>query len=138
MARALERCRGVELGCVMQMGNHMHLVLQDNAGELARLMEYFIGNLARDLNRLDGERGPVFERRYTPIEIVDEDAIVERIGYTMANPAKANLVDTHRQWPGLCGTGASMDGTVFSRPVLARRGGSRSNRSSKPPCAWRT
>ncbi len=118
LARAIERCPGVQLGCVMQMGNHIHLILRDDAGELAKLMEYFIGNLARDLNRLDGERGQVFERRYTPIEIVDDAALTERIAYTMANPASANLVETHRQWPGICGLGGDLNGRVFTRPAL--------------------
>ena len=102
------------------MSNHIHFIIRDNAGQLAKLMEYFVGNLARDLNRLDGERGQVFERRYTPIEIVDEGAVLDRLAYTMANPARANLVETHRQWPGLCGVGRALDGAVFTRPVLSR------------------
>ncbi len=57
---------------------------------------------AKTLNALDETRGQVFERRYSAIEIVDDEALLDRIAYTVTNPAAANLVPTVEAWQGLC------------------------------------
>ena len=103
LAKALTRCPGIALHSAAQMSNHFHLVLTDHDSELANLMEYFDGQLARALNDIDRVRGQVFERRYSAIEIVDDDALLDRIVYTVTNPVAAGLVRTYHDWPGLDG-----------------------------------
>ena len=103
LAKALARCPGVAFHAAAQMSNHFHLVLTDHDSELANLMEYFDGQLARALNAVDRVRGQVFERRYSAIEIVDDDALLDRIVYAITNPVAAGLVRTYHDWPGLDG-----------------------------------
>jgi hypothetical protein len=97
----MRRCPEIQLFAFVQMSNHLHLVLEDGASQLSEFMEYFLGNLARDLNRIDRVPGKVFERRYTPVEIVDDSALLDRILYTVANPVAAGLVSSVSAWPGL-------------------------------------
>ncbi|MEQ8978454.1 MAG: hypothetical protein RL846_11035 [Deltaproteobacteria bacterium] len=101
LAKALKRCDGVRLHAAVQMSNHFHLVLTDERSQLADLMEYLDGQLARALNAVDQVRGQVLERRYSAIEIVDDEALANRIVYTVTNPPAAGLVRSHRDWPGL-------------------------------------
>ena len=101
LARAQRRHPGVRLIAGVQMSNHLHLLVQDRWGELSGFMEYALGHLAKDLNRLDGVRGPVFERRFTPIATLDEQALLDRIAYTLTNPMAAGLVRHPNDWPGL-------------------------------------
>ena len=113
LAKALERAPGIQLAAAVQMGNHAHIVLTDLHGELATFMEYVDGQLARVLNDLDGVRGQVFERRYSAIEIVDDESFADRIVYTITNPVAANLVRSHSDWPGLVAWFGSVDGPII-------------------------
>lgn len=111
LAQTCHRFPGVNLLAVCQMSNHLHLVLRDGSAQLSSFMQYFLGNLARRMNRIDRLHGPLFERRFSEIEIVDEVALIDRIAYAIANPVEANLVRSHREWTGLC---------VFARSNAAR------------------
>lgn len=101
LAKALERNPGIAVSSVCAMSNHVHYTIVDGRGEMATFMEYLNGQLARALNEIDGETGQVWERRYSAIEIVDVESIVDRIVYTVTNPVASNLVATHKAWPGL-------------------------------------
>lgn len=102
LAKAKARYPGIELWCVVQMGNHLHLCLRDRESNLSAFMRDFLGHCAKSLNRLDHVRGTVFERRYTAIPIVDVDAAVRRVAYAVCNPVDAGLVRSYRDWTGLC------------------------------------
>jgi hypothetical protein len=55
----------MEKRLVAAMSNHFHLLLwAPDAERLARFMQHFQSKLAREINRLTGWRGPVFEQRY--------------------------------------------------------------------------
>lgn len=101
LGRALSRHPGIRLHAVVQMSNHLHLVLTDADGVLSSFMRDFLGPLAKCINEVDRVRGPFFERRYAATEIVDDAALVERVVYTLTNPVAANLVATPSEWPGL-------------------------------------
>lgn len=131
LAKARIKHPGVQIIAVCQMSNHMHLVLRDRSAEVSGFMQYFLGHLAKRLNRLDGLRGTVFERRFAQIAIVDEAALVHRVAYAIANPVEANLVRASDQWTGLCAFAArapcSRSFTFFhearyERVVAAARG----------------
>ena len=102
LARALGMYDGIVLYAVTQMSNHIHLVLRDEKGQLSDFMREFEGQLAKAINRLDGLRGSVFERRFSEIEILDSTSLVRRVAYALANPIEANLVRHRREWTGLC------------------------------------
>jgi hypothetical protein len=68
--------------------------------------------LAREVNRLTGWRGPVFERRYDLTVVTQEEqAQVERLRYILGQGVEANLVVRVRDWPGVHCAGALLDGT---------------------------
>jgi REP element-mobilizing transposase RayT len=85
--------------CVMS--NHLHLVVHDQAGQLAAWASYFLGNLAKAVNRLRERSGACFERRYSAEPILDDEALVDRLVYTVTNPVKAGLCSRTDQWPGV-------------------------------------
>jgi hypothetical protein len=101
LAKAATRCPGIQLFAIMQMSDHLHLVLRDSASQLSEFMQYFLSHCAKSLNRLDQVRGPVFERRFAAIAVLDATACIDRIAYAICNPAKASLVRSHREWAGL-------------------------------------
>ena len=95
----------IELFGYCVMGNHFHLLLRAPEGTLAAFMEYLQANVAKVINRLHRRRGPLWQRRYSADPVLDVDAMVDRIGYILANPASANLVSRPEQWPGLTSIG---------------------------------
>jgi hypothetical protein len=83
------------------MSNHLHLALLDGRGELSSWASYFLGNLARAVNRIRGRRGPFFERRYSAEPILDVEALHDRVVYVATNPVKAGLCKRVSEWPGV-------------------------------------
>ena len=83
------------------MSNHIHLVLRTTRKNLAAFMGYFKARVAESINHLTGRRGPLWARRYDAQPILDHAAAAGRVGYTLDNPRKANLVEDFEQWPGL-------------------------------------
>src|SRR3954453_21827909 len=68
--------------------------------------------LAREVNRLTGWQGPVFERRYDLTVVTQEEqAQVERLRYILGQGVEANLVERVRDWPGVHCANALLDGT---------------------------
>jgi REP element-mobilizing transposase RayT len=54
----------MDIAAVTAMSNHFHLLLiVDDAKQVADFMRDFQSKVAREVNRLTGWRGPVFERR---------------------------------------------------------------------------
>jgi REP element-mobilizing transposase RayT len=113
------------------LSNHAHLLVSSRDGaKLATFLGYVHGNLARELGRLYGWRGPFWGRRYRPIPIVDETALVRRLRYLLAQAVKEGLVERPEQWPGATSTpwllGADLAGTWIFRDLetrARRRGG---------------
>ena len=102
LARACNKYPGIVLVSATQMSGHGHIEVIDRRSELSWFMAYFLRNLSAALNYIDGRRGHSFERRFTAIEIVDDDALVDRAVYTVVNPVEAGLVRSHEAWPGVC------------------------------------
>ncbi len=78
-------------------------------------MEYLGSNLAREINRLTGWSGPVFQGRYSMIVVTQEEgAQVERFRYLLAQGCKEHLVARLRDWPGVHSIGALVDGDLLT------------------------
>jgi REP element-mobilizing transposase RayT len=101
LARAQRQFPRVRIYAVCIMSNHLHLVLCDEEAELAAWASYFLGNLARAVNRLRDRTGNFFERRYSAEPILDEESLRDRVLYVVANPVKAGLCSRARDWPGI-------------------------------------
>jgi len=89
-----QRLYPVRVCGVTVLSNHLHLLLVvDDAKRLSDFMEYLGSNLAREINRLTGWSGPVFQGRYSMIVVSEEEAAqVERFKYLLAQGCKENLV----------------------------------------------
>lgn len=101
------------ISAVVVLSSHLHLLLVvDNAQEPAAFMRYVKSKLAREVNRLTGWRGPVFDRRYEMTVVTDENAAqIERLKYVLSQSVKENLVERARQWPGVHCAAALIEGT---------------------------
>jgi len=101
LTRAQRQFPELRLLAACVLSNHLHLVVHDQAGQLATWASYFLGNLARAVNRLRGRTGACFERRYSAEPILDDEALVDRLVYTVTNPVKAGLCHRADEWPGV-------------------------------------
>ena len=93
------------------LSNHLHLLLvADHAEQVSSFMQYVGSKLAREVNRLVGWSGPVFQGRYSMIVVTKEEgAQVERLRYLLAQGCKENLVERLREWPGVHSVRALLD-----------------------------
>lgn len=108
LARSLREFPAVTLHGFVAMSNHIHLLTRDDDGVLSSFMAYFLGNLAKAVNRLRRRSGPLFHRRFDDGgRILDAHAAVQRLAYLIANPVTAGLVTRHTQWPGVILYGAA-------------------------------
>src|SRR5262249_16723897 len=78
-----QRLYEIDIVAVSVLSNHLHLLLTvDSAQEAADFMRYTQSKLAREVNRLTGWKGPVFDRRYEMTVVTDEEAAqIERLAY---------------------------------------------------------
>jgi REP element-mobilizing transposase RayT len=101
LTRAQRQFPLLRIIAVCVLSNHLHLVVHDQKGQLAAWASYFLGNLARAVNRLRERSGACFERRYSAEPILDDEALLDRLVYTVTNPVKAGLCSRTDQWPGV-------------------------------------
>ena len=102
LGRAQERI-GFELYGYAYLSNHGSLLVgvRDSV-ELARLMEYIHGNIARELGRKEQSNwaGRFWGRRGRPILVLTDEDLVGRMRYLLANSTKEGLVVHPARWPG--------------------------------------
>ena len=128
MAEAAQR-HGVLVHAAVFMSNHLHIVLTDVRGNLPEFCHLLFGQIAKAVNAATGHVEAVFAKADRPnlLELVTPEAVVREIAYLLANPAKAGLVDTAEEWPGLItrpedlAKGAEYIGRPGDNPYLARR-----------------
>jgi REP element-mobilizing transposase RayT len=127
-----QRLYPVDIVAFSPLSNHYHMIVwAESAKRLARFVGYFNSNLAREVSRLTGWTGKIWERRYQAILISGEEEVqVARFRYVFSHGVKENLVAKLLEWPGLhcirpILTGEPMTGTWFDRTqeYLARRKG---------------
>jgi REP element-mobilizing transposase RayT len=127
-----QRLYPVDLVAFSPLSNHYHMIVRaESAKRLSRFVGYFNSNLAREVSRLTGWTGKIWDRRYQAILISNEEEVqVARFRYVVSHGVKENLVANLRQWPGLqsirqLADGEPLAGTWFDRTqeYLARRKG---------------
>lgn len=105
LARAIQKHPGIEVYGFVFLSNHFHMLVRDNAGQLAHFMWYFQSNAAIALNRHLGRQGVFFARAYDAAPVLTDADVLDRHGYLLANAVRAGLVDQASQWPGLSSLG---------------------------------
>ena len=111
-----QRRHNITLNVITVLSNHIHiLAVPESTRQLAAFMRDLKSKLAREVNRLTGWSGPVFERRYDMTVVTNEDrAQIERLSYVLAQSVKENLVAEVREWPGVHSAAALIDGTPLT------------------------
>ncbi len=104
---------GIHLHGFVFLSNHFHLIVTiPNVESLSLFMNYLKGNIAKECGKIFGWKEKFWGRRYTPIPILDDAALVERLEYVLEQGCKENLVDDPRKWPGATCVNALIDGTT--------------------------
>jgi putative transposase len=87
--------------CVLS--NHYHLVVTDTAGRLPAFMQDLNSLVARATNAWLGRWEGFWssEASYSAVKHGDEDDVIRKMAYVLANPVAAGLVRVGREWPGL-------------------------------------
>ncbi len=93
---------GVLIHAACVMSNHVHLVLTDPRANLPDFSRILDGVIAKALNALYGRWENFWAPcSYSAVALHSSEDIVEKVAYTLANPALAGLVERGRQWPGV-------------------------------------
>ena len=109
----------IRIHALCVMSNHVHLVLTDPRANLPEFARVLDGIVASALNAHYKRRENFWAPgSYSAVELTSPDDVVEKIAYTLANPASADLVEHGRHWPGLWSHPRSIGqpGEVIDRP----------------------
>ncbi|HYD41879.1 MAG TPA: transposase, partial [Anaeromyxobacter sp.] len=110
LAAAAARHR-ILIHAVCVMSDHFHLVVTDRGATLPAFSQLLDGVIAKALNALHGRWENFWAPgSYSAVELLTPEDIVEKVAYTLANPASADLVEHGRQWPGLWSDPRSIGG----------------------------
>lgn len=106
----------VHAACVQS--THWHAVLTDPYGLLPAFMRDFNRGLANFIKAHRGWRGTVFQAHPNVVQLRTNDAILDKVGYTLANPVAAGAVRNASEWPGFRTRIAHVDGHAvhYARP----------------------
>jgi putative transposase len=98
------------------MSNHIHLVVTDLGGQLPKFEQMFFSLVARALNVHLGRSESFWAPRDPSdrVEALDPEVALTQLVYVLANPVKAGLVRSARQWPGLWSDPARMGGKGYT------------------------
>jgi REP element-mobilizing transposase RayT len=112
----------IEIFAFVFMSNHFHLLARSQSLQMHLFMRDLQSQLASKLNRHWGRTGTFFERRYTATAVLDDDALTDKLRYTVCNPCESNLVRHPKLWEGLSSwsihkTGEPLVGKVVNRKL---------------------
>lgn len=101
----------IAIHAYVAMSNHYHLVVTDTNGRLPDFQRELNSMLARAINRHWGRTEAFWDRRsYSNVKLLEEQDVVAKMAYTLANPVRARLVNQANEW-----TGATSAGVVFGQ-----------------------
>jgi hypothetical protein len=112
---------GVLVHAVVLMSTHEHLVLTDPRGRLPLFLRELHRLFALGVKMLRRWDGAVWDHeRPSVVELRTPEAIIEKLGYVIANPVAAGLVRYARDWPGVATRAERLGCTrlLAKRPAL--------------------
>ncbi len=100
LAVSAQRC-GIQVHALCAMSTHVHLVVTDERGVLPNFLAIFHRIVALGTKMLRAWDGPLWDHEPTSaVRLMTQEAVVEKIAYTLANPVAAGLVRRANEWPG--------------------------------------
>ncbi|EPM68032.1 hypothetical protein A584_19334 [Pseudomonas syringae pv. theae ICMP 3923] len=81
------------------MPDHIHWLLQLNGQSLSRVVQRVKSKSAIAINRAKGCSGPFWQSGFHDISVRNEDSLVNYARYVVANPVRAGLVKSVRDYP---------------------------------------
>lgn len=121
LGRAQQRY-DMEIVAFVALSTHVHLLLRPrDAQHLADFMGFLKTNLSKEIGRLQGWRGSLFDGRYHTSTVSEEEAAqVGVLRYVLSQSVKEGLVARVEDWPGVhCGPslvrGESLKGAWHDR-----------------------
>jgi putative transposase len=100
------------------MGNHEHLLLRDNLGNVPEFLAHFHKMVAKALNRFRGRHENLWSSEQPNIvHLVELDDVLAKLTYLLANPVAGHLVDRATDWPGA----SSLRQNLSGRTVTIKR-----------------
>lgn len=96
----LDRLEGFDCKTVAYclMGNHFHLVIQDNNCQLSQAIGWLCLTYARNFNMRHERDGPLFRGRFKSVRIESADQLSRVIDYVHLNPLKDDFVSDPVDW----------------------------------------
>jgi len=123
VGRAQHCYPNVRLYLLVVMSNHMHLLASaPRVSQLSEFMNHVNANIAKEIGRLHDWKDKFWSRRFSALNILDDESLQDRARYLLSNGCKENLVAKPGDWPGvncvkaLC-QGEQMSGTWFNRSL---------------------
>ncbi len=93
---------GIVLSSYCVLSNHYHFIVTDTERRLPEFLASLNSQIALCLNCLFERQGQFWTvEPIGKIRLIDEEAILEAIVYTIVNPVAAGLVSAVEEWPGL-------------------------------------
>ena len=83
----------------MIMPDHVHWLFELRSGTLARHMQAFKSRSAIAINRLRGQRTPVWQSGYYDHRLRSSEDLLDQVRYIVANPLRKGLVERIEQYP---------------------------------------
>ena len=90
---AISAVREAEIQALVLMPNHFHMIITVPAFDLGKIMQGFISNISRTVNRNSGRSGHVFGGPYHCSLINSGLYYSTALKYVYRNPVRANLVE---------------------------------------------
>ena len=117
LAHAAGKC-GIIIHGFCTMSNHIHVILTDPYGFLPDFAHWFCEFSAKCINTSRGIWENMWaSENYSAVRLTSEDAIIDKLLYTFANPVSARLVHKSELWPGAI----SRPQDIVAQPRIIKR-----------------
>ncbi len=118
---------GIQIHALCVVSNHWHGVLSDPEAQLPRFLHWFHLYVAKCVNAHHGRWENLWSTEQTSAVILTDDQdVLDKIAYCLANPVAAGLVREGTSWPGVRTKPHEVSGAEWeiARPsVLFRKNG---------------
>ena len=109
---------GVLIHSICVISNHYHIVLKDPDMRIPEFMEYLNKYVAKCVNAVLGRWENLWASEPpSVVRLVDDQDVMDKMVYSLANPVAARLVSRGDHWPGVRLTGQMWEDS----PILVKR-----------------